>query len=718
MLGYKNQTSNSNKKIKIMSSIEHSSEKSSSKKIMTVALAGNPNCGKTTLFNAFTKLRQKVGNYPGVTVEKKMGRLVLSGDRIINVIDLPGTYSMSVRSPDERVARDVLLGRVKDTPRPDVVVCVVDASNIERNLYLFSQIQDLGVPVVLALNMIDELEAKGKKIDASLLSEKLGVPVVPMVASRQQGIDDLKKVLSDGFDYSYQRQWALPHEMEYAIQPLITILQKKYGFDEGMAFSEAILLLSSSNKEGDALRDEDETVIKMVDQVRECFEKKQLRWRSAVVESRYNWIRRCLNQTLSDQGAVSPNITEKIDAVLTHKVYGWMFFVGIMWAMFYLIFSVATTPMDWIDAGFGYLAELVDTLLSEGLLSDLIVNGIIAGVGGVVIFLPQILILFLFIGFLQDTGYMARAAFIMDRVMSKVGLHGKSFIPMLSSYACAIPGIMAARTIESPKDRLVTMLVAPLMSCSARIPVYVILIAVLMPESSAFAKTSMMMGMYALGTLGAALMAWVFKKTLLKGKRPVFIMELPPYRLPGFKAILFQMWERAQLFLKKAGTIILALSIVLWALMSFPKQENATPSEALKTSYAGQMGHAIEPVIKPLGYDWRIGVGLIASFAAREVFVSTMSIVFNQDEEAEEEVLQESFAQAHWPDGRPLFTPLVCMSLLVFYVFAMQCIATVGVMVRETNGWKWPLFQIAYMTLMAYFGAMAVYQIGRMLGFS
>jgi ferrous iron transport protein B len=333
------------------------------------------------------------------------------------------------------------------------------------------------------------------------------------------------------------------------------------------------------------------------------------------------------------------------------------------------------------------------------------------------VFLPQILILFFFIGLLQDTGYMARAAFIMDRVMNKVGLHGKSFIPLLSSFACAIPGIMSARTIESPKDRLVTILVAPLMSCSARLPVYTVMIAVIMPLANSFQKAGLMLAMYLIGIIGACLMAWFFKTTLLRSQKPVFIMELPPYRLPSWKSIMLHMWERTGLFVKRAGTVILALSIILWALMTYPKHPHLEKSEALKSSFAGSAGTALETVIKPLGFDWRIGIGLIGSFAAREVFVSTMSIVFNLGDEAKEDTLREAFQKAKWPDGRPLFTPLVCVTLMIFYVFALQCVSTIAVVYRETNSWTWPLFQFVYMALLAYLASLIVYQGGRWLGF-
>lgn len=1142
--------------------------------IRTIALAGNPNSGKTTLFNAFTKLRQKVGNYSGVTVEKKTGTLVLAKDRVVNVIDLPGTYSLSVRSPDEEIARDVLLGRTSDTPKPDIVVCVVDAGNLERNLYLVTQIQDLGVPMIIALNMMDEVERQGREIDASKLSQRLGVPVVPTVANQNKGIEELKQLIAQGINAGYQRGWRMAPDLEEEIGHLAKLFTQNEGINRHEAFAEALTYLSHSkvNNNGNfSKRSYQKETNSQISMIHDRLQKKGLRARTAAIEARYDWIKSIIKDAVKDKNKKGPDLTERIDAVLTHKFFGWVFFFGIMVFMFYMIFTVATIPMDLIDKIFNKLGDLVTAVLLEGDLRDLIVNpqksvkydfwevlicliptmqrynmahktlaienilevwfvshaqrtaknpmslrgnpsdsfwwdgldssflqkdrsqktnpeefgsalssrsipipclridsgdivrdyhgtqahqqnrdpavqrifsgdsgiesfpgsnniakifetiesagdstvgqtarqsarlfvgiapkahesdlrhrfggdhdlwqtrrsqsrlqsqeagqtivssalllrgasarilawnaaprqrqflygnhrvlaslsgqnaigdrqkpdsfqngfgilrtenhpiprrvwlrlrhrgqrifsdqnsgtkvpvpktperlgsrrilrehqskmeqpaslyrgtashprrparsqtidfvqrpqvrlscvryqsryfslaslsvllstshhrekqsrvslrlspgqgsysyvdfqrrllsiafvlgqycslvqetlsaprifdrhvgyhshrllgssgqadqtwnpkyfdlsqrlplppgvprgfaqnsktpsaqrfsflqvnrqsassrqllkmafsrifevnGIIAGVGGVVIFLPQILILFFFIGLLQDTGYMVRAAFIMDRVMNKVGLHGKSFIPLLSSFACAIPGIMSARTIENPKDRLVTILVAPLMSCSARLPVYAVMIAVLMPSATGWQKAGIMLIMYMTGIIGACGMAWFFKKTLMRSQKPVFIMELPPYRLPSWKAVVIHMWERSRLFLKRAGTVILAMSIILWALMTYPKHPGVEKSEALKLSFAGQAGTMMEPVIKPLGYDWRIGIGLIGSFTAREVFVSTMSIVFDLGEDSKENTLREAFQKASWPDGKPLFTHL------------------------------------------------------------
>jgi len=689
----------------------------------TIALAGNPNSGKTTLFNALTRLRQKTGNYPGVTVEKKVGICQLPGGGLTEVIDIPGTYSLSVRSPDEKIARDVLLGLVPGTARPDVVVCVVDAGNLERNLYLVSQIQDLGMPVIIALNMMDELPAKNVSLDVTLLSTLLQVPVVPMVALREEGVGALKSLLQDGFAYQYKRQWILPAAIEEQLNELIRLLKHETGHHDEFIFFKAVTLISQATLEAnEALLREMGIVLSpaSLEELKKTQERLGLlgpHVRSAVIEARYHWIKSVCVQTvkrLSDSGG--QDLTQRIDRVVTHKAWGWLVFVGLMALMFYTIFAIATVPMDWINAAFEWAGRWVSGHMPQGFLRDLIVHGILAGVGGVIIFLPQILILFFFIGLLQDTGYMARAAFLMDRLMNKVGLHGKSFIPLLSSFACAIPGIMATRTIESPKDRLVTMLVAPLMSCSARLPVYTLMIGVLIPAANVWTKALIMLSMYFLGIAGAFTMALIFKKTILKGRAPVFIMELPPYRFPSWKTILIQMLERSALFVKRAGTIILALSIVLWALMTFPYDPHKGGTEALKSSYAGQMGTALEPAIKPLGFDWRIGIGLIGSFAAREVFVSTMNIVFNLSQDTPAENLRAAFARASWPDGKPLFTPLVCLVLMVFYVFALQCLSTVGIMWREAGG-AWAAFALFYLTGLAYVIALLVYQAGRLLGF-
>jgi ferrous iron transport protein B len=681
-----------------------------------VAIAGNPNCGKTTLFNVLTGLRQRTGNYPGVTVEKKVGRFHGSHGEPMDLLDLPGSYSLQVRSPDEAVARDVLLGRRSDTPRPDVVICVIDASNIERNLYLAAQLMELGLPIVIALNMVDVAEQNGVHLDVPALEEKLGLPVIPMVATKGTGVVQLKQALSQARPPAPKHHAPMPPSIEREVAALASKLRAR----PDAARSEALLLLTIADRAHvEEAVDGDKALTDAIAGARERLRAEGIDPVAAPVEARYAWINGICESSVRHPDEPALSFSDKLDAILTHPLSGWVAFLGVMTLMFVCIFWVAQVPMDAIDNLTGALSKWVKAKVPEGDLQSLFSDGVIAGVGGVVIFLPQILILFFFLGLLEDTGYMARAAFIMDRLMSKVGLHGKSFIPMLSSFACAIPGIMATRTIENRKDRLVTILVAPLMSCSARLPVYSLMIAVLLPVENLFIKAGIMLSMYLTGLVAALVMAWIFKRTLLKSETPMLLLELPPYRWPSFRTILLRMWERGWIFLRRAGTVILALSIILWALLTYPKPSNpqATPSEAIAHSVGGRMGHAIEPMIRPLGYDWKIGIGLIGSFAAREVFVGTMGIVYNiEDADETSEPLRDTMMAEKHPDGRPVFTPLVCIGLMVFYVLAMQCISTVAIVRRETNSWFWPLFQIAYMTGLAWLGAFIVYQGGRLLG--
>ena len=683
-----------------------------------VAIAGNPNCGKSTIFNSLTGLRQKVGNYPGVTVEKKTGRFFGSHGEAMELLDLPGSYSLQVRSPDEAVARDVLLGRQPGVPRPDAIICVVDASNQERNLYLVAQMLELHIPVVVALNMVDVAEKNGIVIDLMALREKLGVPVIPMVATKGVGFIELRQALSR----SPLPPPTICAQMPIVLEREVMALAKTLLCASEVARGEALLLLTLHDKALDEVTHHDRQIVDATKAAQQRLRMAGIDPMSAPVDARYDWIGTiCAAAHHAGDSRHALSVSDKLDGWLTHRVWGWAAFLGLMGFMFFCIFVIAAYPMDWIDAGIGALAGWVGSLMPESDLRSLLTDGVIAGVGGVVIFLPQILILFFFLGILEDTGYLARAAFIMDRLMSKVGLHGKSFIPMLSSLACAIPGIMATRTIENRKDRLVTILVAPLMSCSARLPVYAIMIAVLLPAASALEKAGIMLSMYLVGFLAAFGMAWLFKKTLLRGETPMLLLEMPPYRMPSWRGVFQRMWERGFIFLRRAGTVILALSILLWALATFPKPKDpeTTAADAIAQSFAGQMGHAIEPLIKPLGYDWKIGIGLIASFAAREVFVGTMSIVYAVESDAEEDMapLRDTMRAERHADGSPIFTPLVCIGLMVFYVLAMQCISTVAIVRRETNSWRWPLFQIAYMTTLAWLGAFLVYQGGRLLGF-
>lgn len=665
---------------------------------ITIALAGNPNAGKTTLFNALTGMRQKVANYPGVTVERKEGFWrVSASEKNAHLIDLPGLYSLDATSLDEQIARDVLTGKVADLKKPDVVVAVVDATNLERNLYLVTQLLEYKIPVVVALTMIDAAAKQNIEIDIDKLSRLLKIPVVGINAKQKIGIAELAgKVLQS------VRTKEIP-------QP---------AWLSATEFGDGEIHLSLTD---------DANV-------------------NRPIFARYNFISDVYQETVKSKDALEGGVSERIDRVLTHKFFGLVILVGILLLVFQTIFSWASLPMDLLEQGFGALGDFVRASMPAGVLTDLIVDGIIAGVGGVLVFLPQILLLFLFISLLEDTGYMARAAFLLDKLMSRVGLHGKAFLPLMSSFACAIPGIMATRTIENPKDRLATILIAPFMSCSARLPVYTLMIATFFAGQTVFGfiplAPVLMVVMYALGIVVAIIVAFILKRTLLKSPPPPFVMELPPYRLPNFRAVFQNMFVRAGIFLKRAGTVILAISILLWALTYFPRSsqqsavsnqtiaENQTTTDGvnaatieegaqLENSYAGTLGHAIEPVIRPLGFDWKIGVALIASFAAREVLVSTLSIIYNvgKDADAENETLISAVRDAKKDDGSPVWTPLTALTLMVFFVLAIQCMSTIAVVRRETNSRMWTLFMVGYMTGLAYLAAFLTYQGGKLLGF-
>lgn len=687
------------------------------------ALVGNPNCGKTTLFNALTGLRQKVGNYPGVTVEKKVGTAWSQHGRPLTVIDLPGAYSLAARSPDEAVLRDVLLGRRADTPQPDRIICVVDAANLERNLYLVHQVLDLGRPVIIALNMMDLAASAGVRVDAAELEGALGVPVIPCEAVHGRGLVELRLAMSRPELPLARHRWDVPAPVAPAVAELQASLAQHDRRSALIARAEALLLLTDFDTVRVAgskpLSDHTHQILAGW---RRRWSVEGADWSAALIRSRYAAIGQLCQHAVRRPGVTGPSRSDRIDAVLCHSVWGWVVFLGLMAALFFSIFTLAEHPMNVIDAQVAALAGWVQDLMPPGDLRDLLTGGVIGGVGGVVIFLPQILILFFFVGLLESTGYMARAAFLMDRPMSKVGLNGRSFIPLLGSYACAIPGIMATRTIENARDRLVTILVAPLMSCSARLPVYLLMIAMLLPGDTmpATTKTGLMLLMYALGTIGAFGFAWLFKRTLFPGGTPHMIMELPPYQPPRLGPILRHMVERGWLFLKNAGTIILGISIILWFLTAYPKHPDpaATATEQIAQSFAGRAGHLLEPAITPLGFDWRVGIGLITSFAAREVFVSSMGVIFGVEGADEDPTpLRDALRAATWPDGAPLFTPLVCLTLMVFYVFAMQCMSTLAVVKRETNSWQWPAFQVAYMTGTAWLVCLVLYQAGRALGY-
>lgn len=689
----------------------------------TIALVGNPNSGKTTLFNALTGLRHKVGNYPGVTVEKKEGRLSLPDGREASLLDLPGTYSLTAGSPDERIAVDILTGAAAHTAAPDLVICVVDASNIERNLYLASQLIDRRLPLLIALNMVDLAEAAGVRVDATLLSGELGVPVIPTIASKGTGIPELLEAAGRTTAPSPRAlQWRLPDPVRREFDELVGLLRSRYRVPDDDASLEAIALLTAP----EALEGlQDRYAPELLDHVRKDHERLEFLGfdcQSVFVESRYEWIRNICASAVRRSDDPAPTFTDRLDRIITHQVWGYVVFFGLMALMFQAMFSWAAIPMDLIGSAFSAAGTSVANLLPPGDLRDLLVDGAIAGVASVVTFLPQIGFLFLFLGILEDSGYMARAAFIMDRLMGKVGLHGKAFIPLLGSFACAIPGIMAARTIESPRDRLVTILVAPLISCSARLPVYTLLIGAFVPPTTVLGFLSLpalvMFGLYAGGMAAALALAWALQRTLLRGTSTTFIMELPTYRLPSLRSVLLQTWEKVRHFLERAGTIILGASILLWFLATYPRSEAASAADQLRDSFAGRAGRLIEPVILPLGFDWKIGIGIVSSLLQREVFVSTMGTIYSvRDADDGSTSLGERLrADTDPATGRPLYTLATALSLLVYYMFAMQCLSTVAVVRKETGGWRWPLFQFGVMTLMAWGGAFVVYRVGMLLG--
>jgi ferrous iron transport protein B len=637
---------------------------------LTIIVAGNPNAGKTSLFNSLTGLRQKVANYPGVTVESKSGQWTISPDLPpARLIDLPGLYSLNATSLDEKIASDMLIDRGR--MNADAIIVVVDATNLVRNLYLAMQLIETEQPIVIALTMFDLAERSNLKINVEKLSASLGVPVVPVVAKKRRGLDDLA--------------WAVLVLLESGpTHPSSPLVEND---ESGLANSQTKLI------------------------------------------QRYARIERIVSETVETVSEDKPNVSERIDRVVTHKILGPVILLLVMLLVFQAIFSWASLPMTLIDNVFSALAAAIRAHLSAGIFTDLLTDGIIAGVGGVVAFLPQILLLFLFISLLEDSGYMARAAFLMDRLMRAFGLHGKAFVPLLSSFACAVPGIMATRTIENPKDRIATIMIAPFMSCSARLPVYTLIIAAFFSGKTVLGVLSLgaviILAMYLLGVAVAIIVASILKRTILNAPPPPFVMELPPYRVPDIGNVAHALFTRCSVFLKRAGTVILSISILLWALTAFPRAQvdqaggPANASTQIESSFAGRAGRLIEPAIRPLGFDWKIGIGLISSFAARETIISTLSIVYNVGEnpDTKSSSLVEALRNARRADGSAIWTPLTGISLMIFFLLACQCMSTVAIVRRETNSWRWPLFMIGYMMILAYVASFVTFQGGRLLGF-
>jgi len=694
-----------------------------------LALIGNPNSGKTSLFNQLTGLNQKVGNFPGVTVDRKTGIAALGGQRRAEVVDLPGTYSLYPKSLDERVIADLLYNPLSPD-YPDFVVVTVDASNLRRSLLLFSQLADLGLPAILALNMTDVAAERGIQIDLAALERELGVPVVPMNARKGVGLAALRIVMAD-------RLAARPPAGRFGepaaeLRPLLAAIRKRFDLpNDYLALHYAhqfgqLHFLSEDDRHYLAERTQEYAFDSMAQQAAETV-------------ARYAHINELLLEvvTVTRTERREP-ASNRIDKVLTHRVFGYLIFLAVLFLLFQAIFAWAQYPMDLIDQGISALSAAIQARFS-GPLVRLLTEGVIAGLGGVLIFIPQIALLFAFLAVLEETGYMARVTFLMDKLMRPFGLSGKSVVPLISGLACAVPAIMGARTIESWKDRMLTIFVTPLMSCSARIPVYTVLVALVVPDESWLGIFNMrglvLMGLYLLG-LGSALLSALLLKTVLKAReRSYFIMEFPVYRWPRWKNVGLTIVEKVKAFIFQAGKVIVAISVLLWVLASYGPGQRQAQAEAqvqqaaqaqrwsaaeterrvasarLETSYAGTFGHVIEPVIRPLGFDWKIGIALLTSFAAREVFVGTMSTIYSVGQDADLGTVQQKLANEKDANGQPFFTPVRALSLLVFYVFAMQCMSTLAVTYRETKSWRWPLGQLVYMTGLAYASSLFVWQL-------
>lgn len=699
---------------------------STSSRVRTVALVGNPNAGKTSVFNEITGLQQKVGNYPGVTVELAEGRL-RAADEPVRVLDVPGLYSLTPTSEDERIAAESLQGE----GRPDLILYVLDAHNLERNLFLYSQVAELGTPVVVALTMVDRVQGR---LDVGKLAASLGVPVVPVEAHRGRGagalIEAIQVALREG------KTPELAPLGDAAIQDLRARLARI-----GSSFEDSDVRAALSDAQHPIARLSEE-----FPEIREAFELARTQSGSSP-DARYAWAARVAKEAISEPPKARVRPSDRIDRILTHRVFGLAAFVGIMYLVFQSIYTFAAPLMELVEHAFGWIGDRVGGLLEGNeTVRSLVVDGLIGGVGGALVFLPQILILFFFISVLEGSGYLARAAFLMDRLLGWCGLNGRAFIPLLSSFACAIPGVMAARVMPDPKSRLATILVAPLMSCSARLPVYLLLIgAFIQPKYGAFWAGFTLFAMHFLGLFVAIPVVWVLNRKVLRGKRLPFVLELPPYQWPRWRDVGLAMWHRGKVFVKTAGTIIVAMSVLVWALSYFPRSEAADAAyaqefrsttaaaelapedleaaierhvdqERLANSFLGRFGKAIEPAFIPIGFDWRITTAILSAFPAREVVVPALGIIFSLGGEVDEESadLRKTLQGATWPDGRPLFDGWTAAGLMVFFALCCQCMATLAVVRRETNSWRWPAFMFVYMTALAYLAAGLVHWLGRL----
>ncbi len=740
----------------------------SEKSTRSVALIGNPNTGKSSLFNALCGLNARVGNYPGVTVEQKVGRL--TGSKLsIDVVDLPGTYSLAARSADEAVAVNVLSGELAHQAAPEVAIVILDASNIERNFYLFSQVYELGLPVIAVLNMWDRVEAEGLTVDAEVIAKRLGVPVVCTSANKRKGIDELRRTIEQTLQSPPSKPSSaqlaraqFPEAFHQEAQKLSEWLHAN-GRKTSLYQVDRLLIDSDGHFQKSLCQSGLHEINTQIEQARERLRVAGCKVPMFETKARYGWIRQLIDGAVTRKETRSASSSDRIDQWLTHRWVGMLAFALIMFMVFQSIWWVAKWPMDGIQWIQGLASGGIEAFLPPGALRSLLVDGVIAGVGGVVLFVPQIAILFFFIAVLEDCGYMARAAFVMDKLMTSVGLSGKSFLPLMSSFACAVPGIMATRTIESRKDRMVTLLIAPLMSCSARIPVYVLMVSAFVPAIKYAGgwislQGIVLMGMQSIGAIVAIPVAWLLKRFLFPGEPATFLMELHSYKWPSMVVIYQRVWERVVSFVARAGSLIFCTTILVWAACYFPgdhklldesvatleqlqktqaiapvsleqtqieenqiREEqieetlgevNRLRSELIETSFMGMAGHRIEPIVRPLGWDWKIGVAVIASFPAREVIIATLGTIYSlgTGEDEKSQSLQDQMQQAQRPDGRPVFSLATAMSIMVFFALCAQCSATLMTIRRETNSWRWPIFSFVYMTTLAYIGAWLTYQ--------
>lgn len=720
-----------------------------------VVVAGNPNTGKTTLFNKLTGQRLKVGNYPGITIDRHLGKLKLKRSGEVDLADVPGAYSLAARSEEEQIALLASCGS-GGYPVPDLVLVVVDATQLTRNLYLVVQLLELGRPVIVALNMVDRLNAPEESIDVDALAKALGVPVVPISAKDGTGsaalLEAIDQALMDPSSAVSEPRWSPTEALAADVEALRQTLPEDWHCDDERRGQAVALWALLSVDDDDELKGIPSALRKQVAQRRELASEQERDIDEEIVRGRFEWIDRVAPTFLREAKSTKATWSERLDALLLNPWSGFPLFLLAMGVLFQSLFSWADPAIGAIESVFGWLGGLVGNILPDGFFHDLITEGIIAGVGSVIVFLPQILLLFLFITIMEASGYMARIAFLMDRIMRLMGLNGKAFVPMLSGFACAIPAIMATRTMERRRDRLITMMVVPLMTCSARLPVYTLIIATLFPANMYFGmpvQGLLMVFMYIFSTVIALAAAAVLSRTILKGPAVPLLMELPPYRMPDFRTVLRETWEKGRVFLTEAGTVILVCTIGLWLLLSFPKnteldapfdarravaeqtlvdeeQDNALTvidkeqaANQLRNSYGGRMGRSVEPALRPLGFDWKIGIGLIGAFAAREVFISTMGLVYGVGADVDEgsNSLRDRIRNESHTSGEKVYTPLVGMSLMIFFALACQCMATIAVVRRETNSWFWPLFMFGYMTALAWIASFITYQGGLLLGF-